>query len=374
MKGPLEGIRVLELAALGPAPYACALLGDLGADVVRVERPPLADGRGGGGEEIPPRFDFYNRNKRSLALDLKQPAALATVLQMVERADVLVEGYRPGVVERLGLGPEVCLQRNPRLVYGRMTGWGQDGPLAAVVGHDINYLALTGALSSIGVSEQPVPPLNLVADLGGGAMYLAVGILAAVLESRVSGQGQVVDAAMVDGVSNLMSAFHAFRQLGTWTTGRQENSVDGGAPFYGCYRTRDGKFFSVGALEARFYAELVAALGLDIASLPPQNDRRSWPEMRQRFAAIFLTRTRDEWVAVMAGRDACFAPVLDLDEAADDPHMRARGVFTTFDQLRHPTPSPRFSRTPATLRFPPPAPGQHSAEVLADWGVDSAEG
>ena len=365
MTGPLSGFRVLELAAIGPAPFAGALLGDLGADVVRVDRPPVP----GATVEPPPRFDFYNRNKRSIAIDLKQPAGVATVLQMVAKADVLLEGFRPGVTERLGLGPAACLAVNPRLVYGRMTGWGQDGPLAREAGHDINYLALTGALHSIGGAERPMPPLNLVADLGGGAMYLAVGVLAAVMEARQSGQGQVVDAAMVDGVSHLMSAFQAFRQRGQWTDGRGENLVDGGAPYYGTYRTSDGGFIAVGAMEAQFYAALLRGLGLADAVLPEQNDRSQWPALRARFGAVFQTRTRDDWVQAFAGKDACIAPVLRIDEAPLHPQMQARGTFTQFDEVLHPSPAPRFSRTPASLRRPAPAAGQHGAEILADWGV-----
>ncbi|MDB5731723.1 MAG: carnitine dehydratase, partial [Variovorax sp.] len=309
MPGPLDGVRVLELPAIGPAPFCGALLADLGADVVRIDRATAVDL----GTPVPPHFDFYNRNKRSVALDLKSRAAVDAALQMVRHADILIEGFRPGVAERLGLGPAECLERNPRLVYGRMTGWGQDGPLAQAVGHDINYLALSGALHCIGEKDRPpVPPLNLAADLGGGAMYLAVGVLAALTEARRSGLGQVVDAAMVDGLANLMSAFSAFRQMGEWTDKRGENIVDGGAPFYGTYETRDGKYVAVGAIEARFYEALTAGMGLQVAQLPPQNDRSTWPRVRAQFADIFRTRTRDEWVAAMEGRDACFSPVLDL--------------------------------------------------------------
>lgn len=366
--GPLAGIRVVELTAIGPVPFAGALLADLGADVVRIDRLPVP----GQAPELPSRFDFYNRNKRSLALALKQPAAIQALLALVTSADVLLEGYRPGVAERLGLGPRVCFDANPRLVYGRMTGWGQDGPLAQEAGHDIDYLALTGALHCIGAPDRPpYPPLNLVADLGGGAMYLAVGVLAALLEARHSGRGQVVDAAMIDGVAHLMSAFQAFRQLGSWTANRGENIVDGGAPFYGCYETRDGRHVAVGAIEPHFYANLLSVLGLDAASLPAQDDRRAWPVMRARFAAVFRTRSRDEWIAAAAGRDACLAPVLSIDEAPAHPQMRARSVFAEFDGLIHPGPAPRFSRTPGTLRRPPPQPGQHSLDVLAEWGVDA---
>ena len=370
MSGPLNGVRVLELPAIGPVPFCGALLADMGADVVRLDRATAIDL----GTSVPPRFDFYNRNKRSVAFDLKAPAAVAAVLQMVRRADILIEGFRPGVSERLGLGPIECLEVNPRLVYGRMTGWGQQGPLAQAVGHDIDYLAVSGALHCIGeAGRPPVAPLNLVADLGGGAMYLAVGVLAALSEARTSGRGQVVDAAMVDGVANLMSAFIAYRQYGTWTANRGENIVDGGAPYYGTYETRDGKYVAVGAIEARFYQALLEGLGLAGEALPAQNERTAWPEMRQRFAAVFRTRTRDEWVAAMQGRDACFAPVLDLDEAPRHPQAQARGVYSEFDGVLHPTPAPRFDRTPGALRRPPPAPGQHSTEVLGEWGVAAAE-
>lgn len=370
MTGPLTGVRVLELGALGPAPFAAALLADLGADVVRLDRTEAADL----GYKVQSRFDVYNRNKRSLALDLKQPQAIATALKMVCKADILIEGFRPGVTERLGLGPQACLEVNPKLVYGRMTGWGQEGPLAQVAGHDINYLALSGALHCIGENGRPpVAPLNLVADLGGGAMYLVVGVLAALSEARSSGRGQVVDAAMVDGVANLMSAFLAFRQNGMWTLERGDNLVDGGAHYYGTYETSDGKYVAVGAIETRFYRALLDGMGLAGEALPDQNDRAGWPAMRARFAAVFKTRTRAEWVATMRGRDACFSPVLDIDEATLDPHMQARKVFTRFDGITHPAPAPRFSRTPASLRLPPPEAGQHSLQVLAEWGFGQAE-
>ena len=369
MPGPLHGVRVIELTAIGPVPFCGALLGDLGADVVRIDRKP--------GPTAPPdkpaRFDFYNRNKRSLALDLKSPAAIDALLQMVQGADVLIEGWRPGVAERLGLGPDVCLQRNPRLVFGRMTGWGQTGPLAQEAGHDINYLALTGALHSIGgPGRPPAPPLNLVADLGGGALYLALGVLSAVIEARQSGQGQVVDAAMVDGVAGLMSAFQAYHQQGRWSDQRGDNIVDGGAPYYGVYETLDGRHVAVGAMEPHFYANLLAVLGLDAATLPAQNDQAAWPALRACFADVFRTRTRAEWEQAMAGREACFAPVLNIPEAWAHPHMVARGVFTRFDEVLHPTPAPRFSRTPSALRRPAPAAGQHGPEVLAEWGVSAA--
>jgi alpha-methylacyl-CoA racemase len=370
MSGPLSGVRVLELPAIGPAPFCGALLADMGADVVRIDRATAIDL----GTPVPPRFDFYNRNKRSVALDLKARPAVQAALQLVRHADILIEGFRPGVAERLGLGPDDCLAVNPRLVYGRMTGWGQQGPLAQEVGHDINYLALSGALHCIGEKGRPpVPPLNLAADLGGGAMYLAVGVLAALTEARRSGQGQVVDAAMVDGLANLMSAFSAFRQMGEWTADRGENVVDGGAPYYGTYETRDGKYIAVGAIEERFYRALLAGMDLDAGQLPAQNDRTHWPAMHERFARVFKTRSRDEWVEVMRGRDACFSPVLDLDEAPAHAHMQSREVFTRFDGVRHASPAPRFTRTPSALRRPAPASGQHSGEVLAEWGVAAAD-
>jgi alpha-methylacyl-CoA racemase len=366
MNGPLHGLRILELTAIGPVPFAGALLADLGADVVRVDRVPVP----GREPELPARYDFYNRNKRSVAYDLKQPEGVQAVLQLARHADVLLEGYRPGVLERLGLGPEVLLAANPKLVVARVTGWGQDGPLAQEAGHDINYLALTGALHSIGQPGlPPPPPLNLVADLGGGAMYLAVGVLAAVLEARTSGRGQTIDVAMIDGVANLMSAFQAFRQQGTWTAHRGENIVDGGAPFYGTYETEDGRYVAVGAIEPHFYAALLAVLGLDARELPAQNDRAAWPALRERFAAIFRTRTRDDWVRAAAGRDACLSPVLSIDEAPQHPQMVARGVFSRFDGLLHPTPAPRLARTRASLRRAAPTAGQHQGDVLRDWGL-----
>lgn len=370
MTGPLEGFRVVEMGGIGPAPFAGALLGDLGADVVRIDRIT----KPGVEPDLPAQFDFYNRNKRSVALDLKQPQAIATVLKLVAQADALIEGFRPSVMERLGLGPEPCHAANPRLVYARMTGWGQDGPMAQEAGHDINYLALTGALHCLGDADRPPqPPLNLVADLGGGALYLTVGLLSAAMEARRSGQGQTIDVAMIDGVTHLMSAFQAFRQQGSWTGRRTDNIVDGGAPFYRSYATRDGKFIAVGAIEPHFYANLLEVMGLSGESLPVQNDRAAWPQMRERFAKIFAGRTRDEWVALAMGHDACLAPVLTVDEAPAHPQMLARNVYANFDGLRHPSPAPRFSRTRSDLRRPPPAPGRDSREALTDWGIPRDE-
>jgi alpha-methylacyl-CoA racemase len=364
--GPLSDMRIVEMGGIGPAPFAGGLLGDLGADVLRIDRIP----RPGAEPETPARFDFYNRNKRSIALNLKQRPAVDAVLKLVEKADALIEGFRPGVMERLGLSPDVCLGANPRLVYARMTGWGQEGPLAQEAGHDINYLALTGALHSLGDADRPPPPpLNLIADLGGGALYLTVGVLAALVHARETGRGQTVDIAMVDGVTHLMSAFQAFRQQRVWTDKRADNIVDGGAPFYGCYETADGKYVAVGAIEPHFYANLLACMGLDPADLPGQNDRSAWPAMRERFAGVFRTRTRDEWVRTAAGRDACLAPALSIDEAPKHPHLQARGAYVAFDEVTHPSPAPRFGQTPSTLRRPAPPPGHDSRSALAEWGL-----
>ena len=366
LTGPLDGFRIVEMGGIGPAPFAGALLGDLGADVLRIDRVA----RAGSEPELLARFDFYNRNKRSVALDLKQPQAVATVLKLIAQADALIEGFRPSVMERLGLGPEACHAVNPRLVYARMTGWGQEGPMAQEAGHDINYLALTGALHCLGEADRPpAPPLNLVADLGGGALYLTVGLLAAAMEARRTGQGQTIDAAMIDGVTHLMSAFQAFRQQGTWTERRANNIVDGGAPFYRCYTTMDGKFIAVGAIEPHFYANLLKVIGLEGEGLPAQNDRSAWPQVCELFAKIFAERTRDEWIVAAMGHDACLAPVLTIDEAPGHPQLKTRSAYAMFDGLRHPSPAPRFSRTPSELHTPPPAPGRDSRQALVDWGI-----
>lgn len=365
--GPLAGLRVVELAGLGPAPHAAMVLGDLGADVVRVERPqpPLA-ALTGGGEPAP---DPQLRARRSVAVDLKDPAGLAGVLDLVACADVLVEGYRPGVTERLGLGPRECLERNPRLVYGRITGWGQEGPLADRAGHDLNYLGLTGSLEAIGrAGERPVPPLNLVADFGGGSMLLLVGVLAALQERQVSGQGQVVDAAMVDGVALLSTMTWAMRGMGVWPGPRGTNLLDGGAPFYDTYTCADGRHVAVGAIEPQFYAQLLAGLGIDPGALPGQGDSSGWPQVRAAFTAAFLQRTRDEWASVFAGTDACVTPVLDFDEAPVDPHLAARQTFVTVAGRVQPAPAPRFSRTAPPPVAPAPLPGTTDlADVLAAW-------
>lgn len=364
--GPLAGLKVIELAGLGPTPFCGMLLGDLGADVLRIDRLAEVDL----GLDLPDKYDLRNRNKRSVALDLKSPEGHATLMELVGKADILIEGYRPGVAERLGIGPEDCRKVNPRLVYGRATGWGQEGPMAQMAGHDINYIALTGALDRIGpAGGPPVPPLNLLGDYGGGGVYLAFGLLAAVHEARGSGQGQVVDCAMVDGVSSLLTVFHAFRQLGQLDPRRGANVLDGGAPYYGCYATRDGKYVAVGAIEARFYDQMLSVLGLDPATLPDRNDRAHWPGLRARFEAIFATRTRDEWAAAFGGTDACFSPVLTLDEAGGHPQNRARSLLVEVEDVEQPQPAPRFSRTPGGIARLAPARGAHTAEVLRDWGV-----
>ncbi|WP_028926959.1 CaiB/BaiF CoA transferase family protein [Pseudonocardia acaciae] len=364
MTGPLTGLKVVELAGIGPGPHAAMVLADLGADVVRVERPSgslhLGDGR-----------DHLLRGRRSIAADLKSPAGRETVLRLVERADVLLEGLRPGVTERLGVGPSDCAARNPRLVYGRMTGWGQDGPLASRAGHDINYISLTGALHAIGTSEKPVAPLNLVGDFGGGSMLLVVGILAALWERERSGQGQVVDAAMVDGASLLVQMVWSFLGQGGWRDERAANLLDGGAPFYDTYVCSDGGWVAVGALEPQFYAELLRGLGLDGSSeeLPAQMDRSGWPVLRARFTAAFASKPRDEWAAVFAGVDACVTPVLGFDEVPDHPHIRSRQTIVDVNGARQAAPAPRFSRTPPGTPAAPPARGADTDAVLADWGV-----
>ena len=368
--GPLAGIRIIEMAGIGPGPFCGMLLADMGADVIRVDR--LAPS--GLGVEIPVRYDLFNRNKRSLAVDLKSPEGVATVLRLAKEADILIEGFRPGVMEKLGLGPDVCLAANPRLVYGRMTGWGQDGPLARAAGHDINYIALTGALAAIGpAGGAPVPPLNLLGDFGGGSMYLAMGVLAAHIEALRSGKGQVVDAAIVDGTAGLLTMFHAFRLMGAFQTRRGANLLDGGAPFYGVYETGDGRHVAIGALEPKFYAELIEKLGLAGEELPQQYDTKGWPRLKARFEEVFRTRTRDEWCAILEGTDACFAPVLDLDEAKAHPHMAARKIHPSVDGVVNTAPAPRFSRTPSEIAHPATEPGADTAEILASYGFGAEE-
>ncbi len=368
--GPLSGIRVIEMAGIGPAPFCGMLLADMGAAVTRIDRLTPS----GLGVEIPVRYDLFNRGKRSVAVDLKSPDGIALVMRLLAQADILIEGFRPGVMEKLGLGPEPCLAANPRLVYGRMTGWGQDGPLARSAGHDITYIALTGALAAIGpAGGPPVPPLNLLGDFGGGSMYLAMGVLAAHIEAQRSGKGQVVDAAIVDGTAGLMTMFHAFRQMGMYEPQRGANLLDGGAPFYAVYATSDGRHIAIGALEPKFFDELVRRIGLDGEDRSGQYDRSGWPAMRSRFEAVFLTKTRDEWSALLEGTDCCFAPVLDLDEARSHPHMVARGVHPVVDGIVNTAPAPRFGRTSSEISHPATPPGADGEAVLAAFGLDADE-
>ncbi|MEV7791895.1 CaiB/BaiF CoA-transferase family protein [Streptomyces sp. NPDC087512] len=361
--GPLAGVRVVELAGIGPGPFAAMLLADLGADVVRVDRP------GGPGLAIDPAHDVTNRNKRSVIVDLKAPGGPARVLDLAERADVLVEGYRPGVAERLGVGPEACHARNPRLVYGRMTGWGQDGPLAQRAGHDIGYIALTGTLGMIGAHDgPPAVPANLLGDYAGGSLYLVVGILAALHHARATGTGQVVDAAIVDGAAHLSTMIHGMLAAGSWQDRRGSNLLDGGCPFYGTYETADGGHMAVGALEPRFYAEFTDLLGIP-GTAPARDDPARWPELREAIAARFRTRTRDEWAAVFADSDACVAPVLSLREAPHHPHLAARATFTAHGGITQPAPAPRFSATPTAVRTGPARPGADADSVARDWDL-----
>lgn len=364
--GALAGITIIELAGIGPAPMAAMLLADMGATVLRIDRrEPVALG-------IPrePRYNLLLRNRTSIELDLKRPEAAALVLDLVENADALIEGFRPGVMERLGLGPESCLARNPRLVYGRVTGWGQDGPLAQAAGHDINYVALTGALDAIGRQGQPpTPPLALLGDFAGGGLYLALGILAALVERARSGLGQVVDAAMVDGVASLSTAFYGLAAAGVWQAERGTNLIDSGAPFYDVYACRDGRYVSIGPLEPKFFRQLLALLELPDELASWQADRRHWPELRTRLAHAFSRRTRDEWSALLEGTDACFSPVLSFDEAPGHPHLRARGTFVEVDGITQPAPAPRLSRSTAPVPAPVAAPlqGARALEALEGW-------
>ncbi len=367
MSGPLSGVKMLEVAGIGPGPFCAMMLADLGADIIRIDRADKVTGA----DPAQPSLDVLNRGRRSIGVNLKDPDGVAAVLELVEQSDALIEGFRPGVMERLGLGPEVCLERNPRLVYGRMTGWGQNGPMAHVAGHDINYMSLTGALAAIGRAGQPpTPPLNLVADFGGGGMVLALGIASALVERAGSGKGQVVDAAMVDGVSVMMSIFHGMTAMGVWTEEHGTNMLDSGAHWYDAYETSDGKYVSVGPVEPQFYALMLDKMGLDAAEYP-QYDQSRWPELKERFTEIFKTRTRDEWCDLLEGTDACFAPVLTMSEAPTHPHNVARGTFVTEYGVPQAAPAPRFSRTPGSIDAPPPHAGQHTAEVLASFGFTS---
>jgi alpha-methylacyl-CoA racemase len=370
MAGPLQGIRILEIAGIGPGPFAAMMLADMGAEVLRIDRaqsvPPSPPSE--------PSFDLLNRGRRSIGVDLKHEQGVETVLRLVERADALLEGFRPGVMERLGLGPDVCLARNPRLVYGRMTGFGQEGPIAHAAGHDINYIALAGTLFHIGrAGEKPLPPLNLVGDFGGGGMLLAFGVACALVERARSGRGQVVDAAMVDGAAVLMTMMHTFRQTPMWSDERGTNLLDTGAHFYETYETKDGKYVSIGSIEPQFYAELLKRTGLEGQDLPRQMDRAQWPAMKERLAAVFKSKTRDEWCALMEGSDVCFAPVLTMGEAYEHPHNVARRTFVEIAGKMHPAPAPRFSRTAPDTPQPPAHAGQHTDDALLDWGFSAAD-
>jgi len=368
--GPLEGVKVIEMAGIGPGPFCAMMLSDMGAEVLRLDRTEDS----GLGVARDPRYDLMNRGRRSVAVDLKQAQGVELVLSLVERADGFIDVFRPGVTERLGVGPEPCLERNPRLVYGRMTGFGQEGPLAHAAGHDINYIALAGALHAIGPQgHKPVPPLNLVGDFGGGGMYLAFGMVCALLECQRSGKGQVVDAAMVDGAASLMTIFFGMRAEGMWRDQRGVNVIDSGAHFYDTYETADGKYVSVGSIEPKFYAELLHLGGLEGENLPPQFDHEHWPEMSARLADLFKSKSRDEWCRIMEGSDVCFAPVLAFDEVAGHPHNRARGTFVEVEGVLQPAPAPRFSRSEAGIQGPPARRGQHTRPALADWGVGGEE-
>ncbi len=359
--GPLDGLRILEFQGIGPGPLCGTFLGDMGADVVRIDR-----------ADAPATSDAgaLGRNRRSIGINLKHPEGVACALTLIEQADALIDPFRPGVMERLGLGPEVCLARNPRIVFGRMTGWGQDGPLANAAGHDINYIALTGALDAVGERGRgPIPPLNLVGDFGGGGLYLAFGIACALFEATRSGRGQVIDAAMVDGSALLMSMLYGWRQHGLWPGGRGENIADGGAHFYTCYQCKDGRWVSIGSIEPQFYALLRDKLGLDDPAFDAQRDRDQWVDLKARLATVFRTRTAAQWCELLEGSDVCFAPVLNMDEAPHHPHNQARGAFVEVDGELQPAPGPRFSRSAATVRRGRPQPCEHTREVLAEFGL-----
>ncbi|HVF32625.1 MAG TPA: CaiB/BaiF CoA-transferase family protein [Acidimicrobiales bacterium] len=371
MSGPLSGIKIVEIAGIGPGPFAAMVLSDMGAEVLRVDRSQAVRG----GDPSKPPVDILNRGRRSIGVDLKNPDGVQTVLRLAESADALIEGFRPGVAERLGIGPEDCRARNPKLVYGRMTGWGQEGPMAHAAGHDINYIALAGALEPIGRAGQPpLPPLNLVGDFGGGGMFLAFGVVCALLEAQRSGEGQIVDAAMIDGAAVLMSMFHGFTAMGMWTDDRGTNLLDTGAHFYEVYETSDHKYVSIGSIEPQFYAELLRLTGLtDDPDLQGQMNRADWPTLKVRLAEVFRAKTRDEWVEIMEGTDVCFAPVLSIKEAPSHPHHTARGTFTDVAGITQPAPAPRFSRTPGSVERPPSHAGQHTDEALGDWGFGAEE-
>lgn len=364
--GPLKGIRVVEMAGIGPGPFCAMMLSDMGAEVIRVDR---LNQKGSGN-----RANVLNRGRRSIALDLKNPAAVETTLRLIDQADVVIEGFRPGVMERLGLGPDVCLERNPRLIFGRMTGWGQQGPLAQAAGHDINYISIAGALGAMGYSDRPpAPPLNLVGDFGGGAMYLLSGVLAALVERSQSNRGQVIDAAMTDGTASLLSPFYGLMAMNMWTTDRSSNKLDGGAHYYGSYECSDGRYISIGSIEPQFYALLLEKCEITDEAFQLQQDQSAWPILKEKLAQLFNTKTRAEWCEIMEGSDVCFAPVLDLGEAPDHPHNKARDTYIEFEGVMQPAPAPRFSRTQSEIQSAAAITGEHTEQVLADWGYSEAE-
>lgn len=361
--GPLQGVKILEIAGIGPGPFCAMLLADMGADIIRVEK---ADSKGH--FDLP--YDFMNRNRRSVDVDLKTDEGKERLLKLVEKADVLIEGYRPGVMERLGVGPEECMARNEKLIYGRMTGWGQDGPYAKAAGHDINYIALTGALDSCsGKDKKPAIPLNMVGDFGGGSMYLAVGVLSAYIEAQGSGKGQIVDAAICDCATHMMSMIYSFQHNGWWTGERGGNLIDGGSPFYDTYETKDDKYVAIGPIEPQFFAVLIEKTGIDF-DLKKQMDRTLWPDLKEKLSNVFKSKTRDEWGEIFDATDGCVAPVLGIDEASEHPHMKARGVFGEIDGVQQPMPAPRFSRTKTSLRLGPTQKGANTQEVLSEWGIE----
>lgn len=363
-KGPLSGLKIVEFAGIGPGPFCGMLLSDLGADVVRVDRK-------GSGRASP--ADVTSRGRRSIALDLKSPDAIEAVLKLLESADGLIEGFRPGVMERLGLGPDVVLKRNPKLVFGRMTGWGQTGPYAKAAGHDMNYIAITGALHAIGTEDKPIPPLNLVGDFGGGALYLAFGLMAGIISARETGRGQVIDCAMSDGAASLMAMFYGFKGAGMWKDERRSNLLDGGAHFYDTYQCADGKWISIGSIEPQFYALLLEKTGITDPEFANQMDRSAWPSLKAKLAEVLKGKTQAEWCAIMDATDICFAPVLDLEEAPKHAHNVARETFVTIEGVVQPAPAPRFSATPGAIQGPPPKIGAHNDEALSQWGFSASE-
>jgi len=366
--GPLRGTRIIEIAGKGPAPYCAMLLADMGAEVLRIDRVQRS------GREYAHYIDPLLRGRRSVAIDLKQAGGIDTLLTLVEKADALIEGFRPGVMERLGIGPEQCLVRNPALIYGRVTGWGREGPLAQSAGHDLNYVALTGALHAIGQADAPPPALlALIGDFGGGGVFLALGVVAAILEARTSGRGQVVDAAMIEGVTSLLAFVHGLRGAGWWREEREANMLDGGAHFYRTYETSDGKYISLAPIEPEFHREMLGLLGIDSAAMPPRMDRAGWPAWKEKLEAVFRQKTRDEWCELFEGSDACFAPVMTMEEAPGHPQNRARGVFVEHSGVVQPAPTPRFERTPGEIQRSPPKPGEHTIEALSDWGFELDE-